>query len=330
MQRDIKIKGFLRLETSLACLMLFLLGSCKIGQIGTDFKLIKKDAQQISKDIKAVRGAFVPIDSLLMEATSGVLTELSNADSEEKLDTIAARINRILVQYLNESFKNLDPGPTGENLMKGAMRPVLDTMTERRLQEMIHSVSGQAAEDFTAVIRGMMTELTSAGSKAKLNALLLSLFTNTTSDSLSAFVNRTVADVDFGIIGQRIATELIEAKVKPQVDSVVRLAVRSIFDEIQKDKNARGFFSDIRNILILGLGLLGLIMAFLFWINRKKAMDLNKMFVHAIEDLEGKHAEDAKKSVEKHARARGLLRNVDRIMKKENLPNRTDPGSSGP
>lgn len=306
--------------------MILLSTGCKIGQIGTDFKAIKKDAQQISKDIKGVRAAFTPIDSAMMDATSGLLAELSSADSQEKLDTISARINRILVQYLNDSFKNLDPGPTGRNLMRGAVEPLLDTLTEKRLQQMIHTVSVQAGADFVAAMRGVMDELTSARSKARLNAMLLSFFTPSSSDSLSGFINRSVDAVDFDIIGHRIATELIEANVKPQVDSVVRLAVRSIFDEIQKDKNARGFFSDIRNILILGLGLLGMIMGFLFWINRKKAMDLNRMFVHAIEDLEGKHGEETRKSVEKHARERGLLRNVDRIMRKEGTQGKKGAG----
>jgi hypothetical protein len=147
---------------------------------------------------------------------------------------------------------------------------------------------------------------------------------------LSAFINHSVRKVDFEDIGRRIATELIEANVKPQVDSVVRMAVRSIFDEIKQDQNARGFFDDIRNILLLGLGLLGLVMALLFWYNRKKAMDLNRMFVHAIEDLEGKHADDAKKAVEKQARAQGLLRNVDKILKKESLHGRNTPGPNNP
>jgi len=306
------------LSTSILMTVL-LLSSCKIGQVSSDFKVIKKEATQISTDIKAVRHAIVPIDSMVMEAMSGMFTELSDTISEVKMDTIAARINRILVHYLNESFKNLDPGPMGENLTRGAMRPILDPATEARLQEMIHSVSQQASADMTAAIRNAMAELTSAHSKAQLNSLVLSLFSSNNSDSMSGFINSTIAKVNFELVGSRIADELLEANIKPQVDSIARMAVRSIFQEIQKDKNARGFFSDIRNILFLGIGLLGVVMALLFWINRRKAMDMNKMFIHALEDMEGKHAIHAKKAVESQARARGLLDNVDKMIKKESF-----------
>jgi len=291
--------------------------SCKIGQVSSDFKDIKKEATTISRDIKAVRHAIVPIDSMTMAAMSGILTKLSDTISENQLDSISARINRILVKYLNESFKNLDPGPVGQNFTKGAMQPILDTATEHRLQDMIHAVSLKASEDLTATIRSMMSELNSPNSKAQLNSLLLSLFSKTNADSLSGFINRAVAKVNFELIGHRLAEELLEANVKPQIDSIARTAVRSIFQEIQKDKNAKGFFSDIRNILILGIGLLGLVMALLFWINRRKAMELNKMFVQAIEDLDGNHSNKAKKAVEDQARARGLLSHIDKIMIKE-------------
>ncbi|HJW31511.1 MAG TPA: hypothetical protein VJ508_19915, partial [Saprospiraceae bacterium] len=306
-------------------MIMMLSGSCKIGQIGKDFKVIKKDAAQISKDIKSVRHSFTPIDSAMMAATSGLLNELADTNSQVKLDTISARINRILVRYLNESFQNLETGPAGRKLARGAMEPILDTATEIRLQAMIHSVSQKAADDLTGAVRGMLNELSSTQSKAKLNSLLLSLFTNHNSDSLSAFINRSVGKVNFDFIGHSIAAEIIEANVKPQVDSVMRMAVRSIFDEIRKDKNAKGFFSDVRNILLLGLGLIGMLMAVFFWLNQRKNIEMNRMFVHAIEDLEGVSSEDAKRAIEKQARDRGLLRKVDKILEKENVFDKKDP-----
>lgn len=305
--------------TILGALILALFSSCKIGQVTKDFKVIRGEAEKISRDIKAVRHSFTPVDSMTMMALSGVLTKLSDTISEEQLDSIAARINRILVGYLNESFKNLDPGPVGANLTRGAMQPILDPATEQRLQEMIHSISQQASKDMAAAMRNMMNELTSAQSKSQLNSLVLSLFSHSNSDSLAGFVNRSIANVDFELVGRRIATELLEQNLKPQIDSISRMAVRSIFQEIQKDQNAKGFFSDIRNLIILGIGLLGLVMALLFWFNRRKAVEMNRMFVHAIEGMEGKHAIHARKAVETQARARGLLPTVDKIMKQESV-----------
>jgi hypothetical protein len=307
-----------------------LLSSCKIGQVSKDFKDIKKEAQKISSDIKTVRRSFTPIDSATMMAISGVLTKLSDTISENQMDSIAARINRILVKYLNDSFNNLDPGPMGQHLVQGAMRPILDPATEQRLQEMIHSVSLKASQDLTAAMRNMMDELTSKKSKNQLNALVLSLFSRNNSDSLSGFINRSIANVDFELVGKRIATELLEQNLKPQVDSISRMAVRSIFEEIQKDKNARGFFSDVRNLIILGIGLLGVVMALLFWFNRQKAVEMNRMFIHAVEDLEGKHAVHARRAIENQARARGLLPNVDKMLQKENLKSLKDLDTAPP
>jgi hypothetical protein len=301
-----------------------LLSSCKIGQVSKDFKAIRHEAEKISTDIKAVRRNFTPIDTAMMTAMAGVLAKLSDTVSASQLDSIAARINRILVKYMNESFKNLDPGPTGQNFTKGVLQPILDPATEQRLQDMIHSVSQKASADMTAAMRNMMDELTSKKSKDDLNSLVLSLFSHTNSDSLSGFINRSIANVDFELVGKRIASELLEQNLKPQVDSISRMAVRSIFQEIQKDKNAKGFFSDIRNLLILGIGLLGLVMAFLFWFNRRKAVEMNRMFIHAVEDLEGKHAVHARKAIENQARARGLLPNVDKMLQKENLKSLKD------
>ena len=293
--------------------------SCKIGQVTKDFKVIRGEAEKISRDIKGVRAAFTPLDTAMMYAMSGVLTKLSDTISEQQMDTIAARINRILVAYLNQSFQNLDPSPVGKNFTKGALQPILDPATEQRLQEMIHSVSQQASRDLAAAMRNMMDELTSAKTKGQLNSLVLSLFSRSNSDSLSGFVNRSIANVDFELVGRRIASELLEQNLKPQVDSIARMAVRSIFQEIQKDKNARGFFSDVRNLIILGVGLLGVVMALLFWFNRQKAVQMNRMFIHAVEDLEGKHAIHARRAIENQARARGLLPNVSKMLQKENL-----------
>lgn len=293
--------------------------SCKIGQVTKDFKVIRGEAEKISRDIKGVRAAFTPLDTAMMYAMSGVLTKLSDTISEQQMDTIAARINRILVAYLNQSFQNLDPSPVGRNIAKGAIEPILDPATEQRLQEMIHSVSQKASDDLTAAMRRMMDEITSAKTKNQLNSLILSLFSRSNSDSLSGFINRSIANVDFELVGQRIASELLEQNLKPQIDSISRMAVRSIFQEIQNDKNAKGFFSDIRNLLILGIGLLGLVMAFLFWFNRRKAVEMNRMFIHAVEDLEGKHAIHARRAIENQARARGLLPNVSKMLQKENL-----------
>jgi len=300
------------------------IASCKIGQVTKDFKVIRGESEKISRDIKGIRAAFTPLDTAMMAAMSGVLAKLSDTISENQMDSIAARINRILVKYMNESFKNLDPGPVGANFTKGAMQPILDPATEQRLQDMIHSVSQKASDDLTAAMRRMMDEITSPKTKTQLNGLILSLFSRTNSDSLSGFINRSIANVDFELVGKRIASELLEQNLKPQIDSISRMAVRSIFHEIQKDKNAKGFFSDIRNLLILGIGLLGLVMGILFWFNRRKAVEMNRMFIHAVEDLEGKHAIHARRAIENQARARGLLPNVSKMLQKENLKTLTD------
>ena len=104
-----------------------------------------------------------------------------------------------------------------------------------------------------------------------------------------------------------MANELIAKNLKPQLDTVIRTAVKAVFDEIRNDKNAKGIFGDFKHILFLGLGLLGGIMGLLFWWNRRKSVKLNRMLVEAIQDLDDLPGKDVKTEVANKARNEGLL-----------------------
>jgi hypothetical protein len=294
--------------------------SCKIGQTLKDFNSVSKDAKQIAKDFRDVRGAVVPVDTLLMNATAGLLTELSNADSQTKLDSISARINRILTLYLNATFQNLDPGPVGKKFTQGALDPLLAAETEERMKKLIAALSAQMSHD----IAGMITELASPANKAKLNSLLSSFFSEANSKVVSAFINRSLRDIEFDSLGSRIANELVSQNLKPQFDSVARTAVRAIFDEISHNKNAKGIFGNIKNILFLALGLLGIIIGLFFWWSRRKSMKLNTMLINSIEDLKGNVGKDVKEEVAKKARNEGLLPHLDKVLKQHHLLNRSE------
>ncbi len=300
--------------------------SCKIGQVVDDFGAIKKDAMQISSDIKSVRSALVPVDSMMMEVASGLLTGMSEKESEAKLDSIAARISRSLTRYLNESFTQLDPGPMARNLTTGAIEPILDLETEARLKAMIGAVSRQAGDDLSMEIRKLMYELTSPAHKARLQSMFLSVFSVTASDSMSAFINRSLHGIDVQDIGSKLANELIAAKIRPQVDTIVRTAVRAIFEEIQNDPNKNKLFGDIQDILVMGLGVMGIIIGILFWWNRRKSVQLNNMLVNAIEDLDDRIGKDVKKVVERKARQEGLLKNLDSVLERVHLLDRKGDG----
>jgi hypothetical protein len=299
--------------------------SCRIGQTLKDVNSVSKDVNRVASDFRDIRGVVVPVDTFVMVATAGLLTELSSLDSEAKLDSISARINRILTRYLNETFQNLDPGPVGKKAVQGALDPLLAAETEARMKNLISALSAQLSRD----IAGIITELSSPENKAKLNSLLTSFFSEANSAEISAFVNRALRDIEFDSLGRRISDELITQNLNPAIDSLVRTAVKGIFDEIRNDENARGLFGDIRHILFLALGLLGVIIGLFFWWNRRKSVQLNRMLVNAIEDLDEKTGKDVKKEVAKKARHEGLLPDLDKMLEKEHLLKRKDahPGA---
>ena len=295
---------------------------CRIGTFFTDIGNVSKDAKKISADFKAMKSTIVPIDTFTMNATSGVLTELANADSREKLDSIAARISRIITQYLNQSFQTLDPGPVGNKLVTGALDTLLAEETEYRIRMLLENVSRQAGKDVSYIINRAFADLASSTNKARLNSLMLSLFATQNSDSLAHFINRSIHQVDYEALGTTIGNDIFRSSLRPEIDSIARTAVRSIFDEIRKDDNVGGVFDDIRNIIILGIGLIGLILAGLFWWNRHKSMQMNKVFFHAIENLEPHTASHFRKSVESVAREKGVLKHVDTMMAKQEIAKR--------
>lgn len=301
---------------------LFILSSCKIGTFFNDIGNVSKDAKKISSDFKAMRATIVPIDTFTMNATSGVLTELSSTSSEEKLDSIAARISRSIARYLNEALLTVDPSPIGNKLVTGAMDTLLAIETQQRMKLLIEGVSRQAGHDISLLIGNAYTDLSSPSNKAKLNSVLLSLFDTRTSDSLSYFISRSINRVDFEALGAALSNDIFRSNLRPEIDSIARTAVRAIFDEIRKDETASGFFDNIRNIIFLALGLLGVLLGLLFWWNRRKSVQMNQVFLHAIENLDRETASHVKRSVEKEARQKGVLKHVDKMLHKEQLYNR--------
>ena len=292
----------------LVCTGIIVLGSCKIGGALRDF-------HSISRNIDDVSSTMTPIDSLVMDATSGLLTELSSADSQEKLDSITARINRNLQKYLTQTFQELDPGPIGNKLGQGVIDPLLSDATEARLKQLISAVSAQMSRDLSKSI----SELTSPKNKAKLNSLLTSLFSEANSKVLSSFINRSLRDIELDTLGNRIGNELIAKNLKPQMDTVIRTAVKAVFDEMRNDKNAKGIFGDFKNVLFLGLGLIGAIMGLLFWWNRRKSVKLNRMLVEAIQDLDGHPGKDVATEITKKARHEGLLGDLHKLIAEQQL-----------
>ena len=266
-----------------------------------------------------MKETIVPIDTFTMNATAGVLTELSSAESEDKLDSIAARLSRMVAFYLNDALADINTAPVGNKLVTGAMDTLLAAETQRRIQLLIDGVSRKAGNDIARLINGGFNDLTSPSNKAKLSSLFLSLFNTRNADSLSYFINQSIAEVDYKTIGEGISNDIFASNLRPQIDSIARTAVRAIFDEIRKDDTASGFFSNIRNIIFLGLGLLGILLGLLFWWNRRKSMQMNKVFLRAIENLEHPVAADVKKSIAREAMQKGVLKDVDALLKKEQL-----------
>jgi hypothetical protein len=297
----------------LICFCVVIFSSCKIGGALRDFHSVSKNIDEVSSKLK-------PIDSLVMDATSGLLTELSNSNSQEKMDSITARLNRSLNVYLTKTFQDLDLGSMGHKLTQGAIDPLLSDETEVRMKQLISSLSAQMSHD----IARSMTELTSPANKAKLNSLLTSFFTEANSKMISGFINRALRDIEFDTLGNRIGNELIARNLKPQMDTVIRTAVKAVFDEMRNDKNAKGIFGDLKNVIFLGLGLIGAIMGLLFWWNRRKSMKLNRMLVEAIQDLDDHPGRDVKTEVAKKARSEGLLTDLHKVFDQAQLFKKKD------
>ncbi|MDQ3015716.1 MAG: hypothetical protein M3R25_03200 [Bacteroidota bacterium] len=308
-----------KIETFSIHINCFSCTSCKIGTFFNDIGNVSKDAKKISADFKSLKETIVPIDTFTMNATAGVLTELSSAQSEEKLDSIASRLSKMISVYLNDALADINTAPVGNKLVTGAMDTLLAAKTQRRIQLLIDGVSRKAGNDISRIINGGFNDLTSSANKAKLNSLMLALFNANSADSLSYFINRSLSRVDYESIGAGISNDIFASNLRPQIDSIARTAVRSIFDEIRKDNTAQGFFSNIRNIIFLGLGLLGVLLALLFWWNRRKSMQMNRVFLRAIESLEHPVALDVKKSITREAMQKGVLKDVDALLKKEQL-----------
>ena len=203
----------------LVCTGIIVLGSCKIGGALRDF-------HSISRNIDEVSSTMTPVDSLVMDATSGLLTELSSENSQEKLDSITARINRNLTKYLTQMFQELDPAPFSNKFSQGVLDPFLAEETELRMKKLISALSDQMSHDIAKSI----TSLTSPANKAKLNSLLASFFSEANSKMLSSFINRSLRDIEFDTLGNRMANELIAKNLKPQMDTVIRTAVKAVFD----------------------------------------------------------------------------------------------------
>ncbi|MGB4847972.1 MAG: hypothetical protein WBP41_08655, partial [Saprospiraceae bacterium] len=208
----------------------------------------------------------------------------------------------------------------GHKLTQGAIDPLLSDETEVRMKQLISSLSAQMSHDIARSI----TELTSPANKAKLNSLLTSFFSEANSKMLSSFINRSLRDIDFDTLGSRMADQMIAKNLKPQVDSVIRTAVQAVFDEIRHNDNAKGIFGDFKNVLFLGLGLIGAIMGLLFWWNRRKSMKLNRMLVEAIQDLDDRSGKDVKMEVAKKARSEGMLSDLHKLIDQVDLFKKKD------
>lgn len=307
---------------ALLFISLLILSSCKIGTLFNDIGNVSKDAKKISADFKAMKETIVPIDTFMMNATAGMLTELASDQSNEKLDSIATRISALITARLNESLQNLDPSPVGNRIVTGALDTLLAVETQQRIKLLIDAVSRKAGQDVAMLINGAFSDMTSPANQAKLSSLMLSLYNSKNADSLSYFINRAISRIDYESIGTGIGDDIFADNLRPQIDSIARTAVRAIFHEIRKDNITKSIFQDVRGLIFLGLALFGILLGLLFWWNRRKSMQMNRVLISAIENLDHTVAADVKKSITREAMHKGVLKDVDALLKKEQLLNR--------
>ncbi len=263
-----------------------------------------------------------PVDSLTMYATLGLLEGLTNTVGQQQIDSLLTRINLLIRASLQQTVADLAIPQVGKNLIGG----MVDTLTSEsdRLQDMLHQLSSKIAQDMVQIIEGAMTSLTSLEQQQRISTLLSSVFGQTLADSLAGLVNHTFSAIKYSELGDSVSQNLIASKLSPQIDSLARKAIRSVLDEINVHEAKKSIFADLKNVITLAIGGIGVLIALFTWFNRRKYVRVNEMLLAKIERLSDSDAPKIKKEIYTEAVQQGIIRELDAMLKRVHLLKRSE------
>ena len=151
---------------------------------------ISDNLPKFEQHVADLKHQLIPIDSLTLGATLGVLEGLTNADGEQNIDSLVTRINRLLQSYLKKTLQELEVPQLGKDLVGG----MIDTLHQEsdKLQDILDTLTQKVAHDLSQMIDNVFSDLTSVANRKKLSSFLSSIIQTSLADSLTQIVNRSI------------------------------------------------------------------------------------------------------------------------------------------
>jgi Ni,Fe-hydrogenase maturation factor len=298
-------------------LLLFI--SCGIRKATDSFA---DNLPKLEQHVADLKNQIIPIDSLTLDATLGMLEGLTTAESQEKIDSLIERINLLLSSYLQQTVKDLKVPQLGKDLVGG----MIDTLSKEseKLNNLLDGLTAKLSTDLSKILNTTIASLSSRENRDKISSLVSAAVHRGLADSLIQIANRSITGINYSTLGDSIGNNLISNKLTPQIDSLARQAIRGVLDEINIHEAKKSIFSDLKNVIVLAIGGIGLLIALFTWFNRRKYVRVNEMLLAKIEQLSDRVDPNLKKEIHTEAVSQGVSQELDAMLDRVNLLKRKE------
>lgn len=208
-------------------------------------KIGYRSAETIGKRIDSISSEN-HIRSVTRSAMKGALEGTTSGTADNSIDSLSKRLADVIHKELNRVFQNLDTKTPGQKFSRGVVDNLIGKEVEAELKSFLNNTSKSAEADFSSAIEGLEKSLSRSIRTvfADLNQQIsgvddsvAKVFSATLRDSLTAFVNASISELNLKPLSHKLSTELLSAELR---DSIISLAT-----EVQQNIDITEPFPDI-------------------------------------------------------------------------------------
>ena len=222
------------------------ISSCALFQPG---RIGVGSAKKISSRIDELTSES-KIKDMTRAAMEGALSGSASPSADTSLQVLSERLAENIEDKLNEVFRNLDTRTPGKKFSRGVVDNLINKEVEHELKAFLTATSQHAESDLSAAIEGLEHSLTMSLDRVfrdldkqlhGIDKSVEQVFSASLRDSMTAFVNVAVANLDLRPLSHKLSTELLSKELR---DSIISLAA-----DVQSNINLAEPIPDILRVV---------------------------------------------------------------------------------
>lgn len=268
------------------------------------------------------------IREITRAAMEGALAGTASSTADSSLTALSEQLAKNIETELNGVFQRLDTKTPGRKFSRGVVENLISKEVENELKDFLGNTSRSAEKDFSSAIQGLEKSLSASiknvfsGLDRQLSVMDESVgqvLSETLRDSLTAFMNASIADLELKPLSHKLSTELLSKELR---DSIISLAT-----EVQQNIDITEPFPDIlrairQNAYLFVIFTFATIAFLIYWsyMLRNRRL-LGDDFTEVIQNLDSSQDKILKERLEEFLKEKGhyefYRREVNKLNKKK-------------